>query len=166
MVDHAMPAGDAPLSPAVRRWRVGLLAVGVGLLGVGGVLLALDLDPAEWVGLVVWLALALVVHDGLIAFGVFGVQLLLRRAGRRMPVVVVAIAQGAVVIGAIIALVVIPQIYKRAIGASNPTVVPLDYGVNLMVFLVVLIITTAVVIGLYLLTVARRQNVRPSSTQD
>ncbi len=165
-VDRGSVSDVSALSPAVRRWRIGLLALGIGVLGVGAVLLAIELDPAEWIGLLVWLALALVVHDGLIALGVFGVQLILRRAGRRVPLVVLAIAQGTVVIGAVIALVVIPQIYKSAIGAANPTVVPLDYATNLLAFLVALVITAAVVVGLYLLVAARRQNVRPSRTQD
>ncbi|MEY2849328.1 MAG: hypothetical protein RI885_1995 [Actinomycetota bacterium] len=166
MTAESVHPAAAPTSPAIRRWRAGLLAIGVGLLVVGGVLLALESDPSEWVGLLLWLALALVVHDGLVAFGVFGVQLLLRRAGRRMPVVVLAIAQGAVVIGAIVALVVIPQIYKSAVGASNPSVVPLDYVANLVAFLAALAVTAAIVIGLYLRIAARRQNVRPSIIQD
>lgn len=154
------------VSPVIRRWQIGLIAIGLGGLAIGAVLMLTELKPGEIVGLAVWFLGALVIHDGIIAFAVFGIQLLLRRSGRRVPLAVLAILQGAVVICAIVALIVIPQIYKSAIGANNPTVVPLDYTANLVWFSVGMAIVTAIVVVVYLRVAPRRQKVRPSRVQD
>lgn len=152
-------------SPAIRRWQIGLLALGVALLVLGGIVLLDQVSPRRYVGILSWFAGAIIVHDLIIAPIVFGVGVLMRRAGRRIPVAVLAIVQGAIVVGAIMALIVFPEIYKNSIETNNPTVLPLDYGTNLAVFYAVLLVLTAVVVAIYLGVFASRQKVRPSSSQ-
>ena len=59
------------------------------------------------------------------------------------------IVQGAIVVGSIISLLVVPEILKKAIGAANPTLLPLDYSTNLVVFLIGLAILTGIALGAY-----------------
>ena len=159
-------AAHPPLaSPAMRRWQTGLIVVGALLLALGGLVLVLDVGASKFVGIAAWFAGAIILHDGILAPIVFGVSLLLRRAGKRVPFVALLIVQGAVVVGAITALLVVPQQLKSAIGTANPTILPLDYGVNLVVFASVLVAVTVLVVVAYLRTRARRQKLRPASSQ-
>ena len=159
-----VPAGGAPsgsahsavASPAMRRWQIGLIAVGVLLLALGGLVLVLDVGPSEFVGIAIWFAGAIILHDGILAPIVFGVSLMLRRAGKRIPLGALLIVQGAVVVGAMTALLVVPEQLKQAIGTANPTILPLNYGVNLVVFGVVLIAVTVLAVVVYLRRVRAR----------
>jgi len=159
-----VPAGGAPsgsahsavASPAMRRWQIGLIAVGLLLLALGGLVLVLDVGPSEFVGIAIWFAGAIILHDGILAPIVFGVSLMLRRAGKRIPLGALLIVQGAVVVGAMTALLVVPEQLKQAIGTANPTILPLNYGVNLVVFGVVLIAVTVLAVVVYLRRVRAR----------
>jgi len=149
---------------AVRRWQIGLIVVGVGLLGLGGIVLLNDVTPDRYPGIAIWFVGALVLHDGIAAMVVFGVSIAMRRAGRRIPYAVIAIVQGALVIGAIVTAIVVPEILKKSIGSANPTILPLNYGLNLVLFYAGLAVVTAVAIATYLV-LARRQKLRPSISQ-
>jgi len=159
-----VPAGGAPsgsahsavASPTMRRWQIGLVAVGLLLLAIGGLVLVLDVGPSEFVGIAIWFAGAIILHDGILAPIVFGVSLMLRRAGKRIPLGALLIVQGAVVVGAMTALLVVPEQLKQAIGTANPTILPLNYGVNLVVFGVVLIAVTVLAVVVYLRRVRAR----------
>ncbi len=154
----------------IRRWQIALIGVGVLLLVTGGLVLLADVSPGRYIGILIWFAGAIILHDGIIAPVVFGIGLLMRKAGRALPprrlVTVLAILQGAIVVGAIVFLIVFPQIVKQGIGVPNPTVLPLDYSSNLIAFYVVLVLVTGAAIALYLLVAARRQKARSSITQD
>lgn len=154
----------------IRRWQIALVVVGVGLLVIGGLVLLEDVSPRRYIGILIWFAGAIILHDGIIAPLTFGVALLLRKAGRRLDprrlVAVLGILQGAIVVGAIMFLIVFPQIVKQQIGTPNPTVLPLDYTGNLVAFYVVLVVVTAAAVALYLAVAARRQKARSSITQD
>jgi hypothetical protein len=141
---------------AVRVWRIALVVAGVLLLAVGAVTLLGDVNPKRYVGLLTWFVGALVIHDGIIAFVVVGINVAMRRAGRRVPLPVLLILQGAIVVGAIMALIVFPEIAKQAIGSANPTLLPLDYARNLAVFYAALAAVTAVAIVAYLRVTAGR----------
>jgi len=156
----------AVTSPAVRRWQVALVIIGVALLLVGGVVLLNDVRPSRYPGLAVWLVGALIVHDGLASFGVFAVSILMRRAGRKIPVAVIAIVQGALVIAAIVTAIVVPEILKQAIGSANPTILPLGYGLNLALFCAALAVLAGVAIAVYYAVLARRQKLRPPTVHD
>ena len=134
---------------ATRRVQIVLVVVGVALLAIGGITLLNDVNPKRYIGLASWLIGALIIHDGIIAPTVFVIILFFRRANKRIPVIFLLIVQGAIVIGSIIALLVVPEILKKAIGAANPTLLPLDYSTNLVVFLIGLAILTGIALGAY-----------------
>lgn len=132
---------------AVRRWQTVLIVVGVLVIGLGGVVLLLDVNPARYVGIALWFAGALVLHDAVVAPIVLGVHLLLRRAGRRVPLSVILILQGALVVAAVMTALVVPEMLKQGIGSANPTILPLDYAGNLIRFHAGLALVTAVAVG-------------------
>jgi hypothetical protein len=141
-------------------WRLVLVVVGIGLLGFGGIVFLLDVNPATYVGVGVWLAGAIVLHDGVAALAVFGATVLVRRANG-IPFVVRAIVQGAAVVALIVTVLVVPEIVAVALGPANPSVLPLDYVGNLLLFHAGLAAATvaAVVIALVL----RRRTARTAA---
>jgi hypothetical protein len=149
------PTETVTVSRSVRAWRIGLVAAGVVLLAIGGVTMLGDVNPKRYVGILTWFLGALIIHDGIVAFAVVGVNVAMRRAGRRVPLPVLLILQGAIVVGAIMALIVFPEVAKQHIGSANPTLLPLDYALNLAVFYGALVAVTAVTIVVYLRATAR-----------
>ena len=139
----------------MKIWRIALVVVGIALLVVGGLVLLEDVAPKRYGGILLWLAGAIVIHDGIIAGLVIAVNLTLRKAGRKVPLGVLAIVQGAIVVGAMVSLIVFPQIVKQGIGTLNPTILPLDYTGNLVLFYGVLVAATAVAIAVYLRVTTR-----------
>jgi len=148
-----------PPLTVIQRWQVGLIALGIVVLVIGGVVLLMDVDPSRYLGIAVWFLGALILHDGIAAMVVFGISVIMRRVGRRIPLAVIAIVQGALVVGAIMTALVVPEILKKNIGSANPTILPLDYGLHLVLFYAGLAVATAVAIALYLV-VARRRSAR------
>jgi hypothetical protein len=146
----ASTAAEPSASPAQRRWQVVLIAAGVLLTALGVLVLFLDVGVSEFFGLATWFAGAIILHDAILAPIVFGISLLLRRAGKRIPLGALLIVQGAVVVGAMTALLVVPQQLKQAMGTANATILPLNYGVNLVVFSAVLVAVTVLAVILYL----------------
>jgi len=155
-----------PPMTVVRRWQVGLIIFGIAVLGIAGITLLNDVGPESYPGIIVWFVGALILHDGIAALAVFGVSVILRKTGKRIPFGVLAIVQGALVIGAIFAAIVLPAIIKQSIGTVNPTILPLDYGPNLGLFYAGLAVLTALAIVIYFAVLARRQKLRPSLTQN
>ena len=136
----------AVTSDAVAFTRAGLIVLGIGLLAVGGVLFLTDNDPATYPGIATWLAGAIILHDGVGAMAVFAVTVLTRRA-EGIPFAVRAILQGAAAVGVLVAVLVAPEIVKQAIGTANPSVLPLDYVRNLLLFEAGLVAATGVAIA-------------------
>ena len=93
-----------------RRWQIGLILFGIALLVIGAITLLNDVNPSSYVGIAIWLLGALVIHDGIAAFAIFGVSIVMRRAGRRIPLAVIAIVQAALVVAALFFVIVVPQI--------------------------------------------------------
>jgi hypothetical protein len=150
----------------MKKVQIGLIALGVALLVLGGVTLLSDVAPKNYGGILAWFAGAIILHDGVVSFAVVGVGIAMRRLGRRfrVPLGAIIIVQGAIVLGAIMALIVFPEIIKKSIGRANATLLPLDYGLNLVIFYAVLTLVTALALAVYFV-VARRQKVRPPSSQ-
>ena len=134
---------------AIRRWQIGLIVLGLALFVVGGVTLLNDVNPKRYLGIVIWFVGALVIHDGIISFVVFGANIVMRKTGGRLriPLPALLIVQGALVVAAIMTLIVVPAALKKSIGTGNPTLLPLDYGLHLVVFYGVLAVVTAIVLG-------------------
>jgi len=144
---------------AIRAWRIGLIALGLAFFVVGGITLLNDVNPARYLGIAIWFVGALVIHDGIISFVVFGANIVMRKTGGRLriPLPALLIVQGALVVAGIMTLIVVPAALKKSIGTANPTLLPLDYGLHLLVFYGVLAGVTALALAVYgLLRRARR----------
>jgi hypothetical protein len=161
----ATETSTVAVTRGTRRVQQALVVVGVLLLVVGGIVLLMDVAPKNYGGLLVWLAGALVLHDGILAPIIFGISLLLRRAGKRIPFAVLLIIQGAVVVAAIVTLIVYPEILKQGIGSANETLLPLNYGAGLIGLYAGLTFVTAMVVLVYLRVRARRRVRVPGAEQ-
>ena len=143
----------------VQRWQVAFIAVGVCLLLVAAGALVSEVPPTRYPGIAVWLLGALVIHDGIGAIGVAVAGILLRRV-TRIPFAVVVIVRSAAAVAVIVTVVVLPEIVKKTIGTANPSILPLDYAANLVVFYAALAVATGAVIGAYLLAARGRRPAR------
>jgi hypothetical protein len=158
-------ADALPASRTMTVVRVVLVVGGLALLALGGLVLLLDVPPRRYLGIALWFAGAIVVHDAVIAPAVVLVASLLRRTGRRMPGGVLVIIQAAIVVLAIVTGLVVPEILKKEIGSANPTILPLDYLPNLILLYGVVAAAAGIAIAVYLAVRARRQNARPRSSK-
>jgi hypothetical protein len=149
----------------IKAWRTALVVFGVLLLLVGAYVLVDTVKPIKIAGLALWFVLALIAHDAIIASVTFGVAFLLRKAGRALPIAVLAIVQAGLVLCSVFAIIVLPAAYKKSIGSKNSTVLPLDYGPSLVILWVVIVVLTALAVVGYTV-LARRQKNRPSISQD
>ena len=138
-------SGADGLGPALRVTRVVLIVLGLAGLAWGAYVLLDTVKPARIPGIALWMGAAIVLHDGVIAPLVFFCGILLRRAGHRVSGTIVLVVQGALVVGSIMTLIVVPVLIAQSRGTGNPTVLPLDYGVNFAVFWSVLAVITAAV---------------------
>ncbi|MEX0171098.1 hypothetical protein [Streptomyces sp. LMG1-1-1.1] len=130
----------------MRTLRYGIGGVGLALMGLGAWLTAGEPEP---LGVLVWLAGALVLHDGILAPLVLGVGLLLVGRSRR------GLLRGASVVAGSVLLVTLPLLVRPG-APANPSVLPLPYGRNLAIVLAAVAVVTGV---LYL--VRRRRDVPP-----
>jgi hypothetical protein len=140
-----------------------LIALGVALIGFGGyTLVMLQPRPNQLIGVAVWLIGAIVLHDAVLSPLLVGVGLLMRRAGHRVPWTVIALVQGAVVIGCLFTLMFLPEVAVQQRGPKNATVVPLDYAQNLIIMWAVL--AAIVVVGSIVLVRRTRRGGRSHSS--
>lgn len=113
-------------------------AVGLALMAVGGTLL---LRGGQLRDVALWLAGAIVLHDGVVAPLVLGVGLLLAAVPARRTV------RGALVVAGALTLVALPVLLRPG-APNNPTVLPLDYLRNWLLALAGVAVVTAVVLVL------------------
>jgi len=148
----------------MKAWRTTLVVLGVLMLLLGAYVLVGSVKPIKIAGIALWFVLALIAHDGIIALVTFGLAFLLRKAGRALPIAVLAIVQAGLVVSSIFAIIVLPAAYKKSIGSKNPTVLPLDYGPSLVILWAVIVVLTALAVVGYTV-LARRQKNRSSVSQ-
>jgi hypothetical protein len=149
----------------IRRWRIGLILVGLGLMAIGGIVALTWLHSTQYPRVIIWLVAALIVHDGIIAPAVFVISLVARRLSARVPAVVIALVEGALVVTAIVTLLFLPEVLKKAIGTNSSSILPQNYGLHLAVFYVVMAILAAAAVAFYVRLFARRQKLRPPVDQ-
>jgi hypothetical protein len=134
----------------VLRYTVG--GLGLALMGLGACLVAAGSDPT---GVLVWLAGALVLHDGILAPLVLAVGLLLVGRGQR------GLLRGASVAAGSVILVTLPLLVRPG-EPPNPSALPLPYGRNLAIVLAAVAVVTG---ALYLVRrrkdLVRRWRARP-----
>ena len=136
--------------------RAVLIALGVLGLGLGAVVMVQEVRPTQIVGVGIWILGAIVLHDAVLSPIVLGIDVLMRRSGRRVRLGVLVIIQVGVVVGAVMSLLVIPEIYAATLGTKNDTVLPLDYGLHLALFWLAAAVLTAVAALVYVRLVPRR----------
>ncbi|MFE6845373.1 hypothetical protein [Streptomyces sp. NPDC057686] len=100
-------------------YRYLVAGLGTALMGLGGALLIQQ--PSPW-RIALWLAGAVVVHDGLIAPLVIAVAALTGALGLRLR----GIPRAALIVAGSLTAIALPPLLRPG-GAANPTVVPLDY---------------------------------------
>jgi hypothetical protein len=142
--------------------RIILIVIGLAGLFSGALILVQKERPDQIIGVIVWIVAAIIVHDGILSPLLLLLDVWMRRAGRRIPYAVLAIVQGGIVVGAIMSMLVLPEIYKKSLGTKNPTVLPLDYGLNLALFWLAVAVLTAAACAVYLRR-SRRAPARSSS---
>jgi hypothetical protein len=143
----------------MRAARIVLIALGAVLVGVGGGALVAGVPPRQWVGILLWMAGAVVLHDAVFAPLVLVGSRILRRIGARVTWVQVAVVQVALVVGAAFTLVAIPGIAAQGVGARNPTVLVFAYAPTLAALWAALGVVTALIV---LAVGLRRRRARPS----
>lgn len=159
----SVPAVKVP-SRRLRVARFVLVAVGVLVLGLGAYVMVDTVALRRLPGVALWIAAAIVLHDAVISPLVFGLGVLTRRAGHRVAGSIIVTVQAVIVLGSLMTLIVVPAIVAQRLGPKNPTILPLDYAVNLGLFwLALAVVGVLVSVWLYLRT--RRANQRPSPTQ-
>lgn len=152
------PSSKRPTSMAVRRWRIGLIVLGVAILLLSGYILLTTVKPTRYIGIVEWFIAAIIIHDALIAPIVFGAGVIMRRMGRRIPLPVLAIVQGGLVIGAVFTIVLVPEILAQRNAHLFETLLPFDYVKNLGILWVgTLLLTAAAVVGYVVVARSRRR---------
>ncbi|WP_328619200.1 hypothetical protein [Streptomyces sp. NBC_00354] len=100
-------------------YRYLVAGLGLALMGLGGALLIEQ--PSPW-RIALWLAGAVVVHDGLIAPLLIAVAALTGALGLRLH----GIPRAALIVAGSLTAIALPPLLRPG-GAANPTVVPLDY---------------------------------------
>lgn len=137
--------------------RVLLGTAGIALLGYGGYQLlhySHDTHPVE---VATWLVIALVVHDGVIAWVLVIVGWLVARL---VPARARAYVQGGLACAALITLIALPLIYRRGKAAPGLTLLTQNYPAHLAVLLGMAALVTA---AAYVVRVARDRPGRSSA---
>ena len=99
----------------MRAYRIALGVAGGLLLAFGVFRLVTTLDHPDLLALAVWLAVAIVLHDGVIAPATVGAGVLLTRVPPRVRRYV----QGALIVGALITVIALPLINRRGTQPSR-----------------------------------------------
>lgn len=140
----------------MRAARIVLVVVGVLVIAFGAYVMVTTVRPNRIWGLATWLLGAVVLHDAILSPFVVAVGLLLRRTGRALRAWALVVVQAAVVLGTVLALVVVPEIAAKHHGTKNPTVLPFDYGVRLLVVEGVLLLVVLAVLAIAAVQARRR----------
>ncbi|MFI8262540.1 MULTISPECIES: hypothetical protein [unclassified Streptomyces] len=130
------------------RYRYAVAGLGVVLMGLGGALLVRQ--PSPW-RIALWLAGAVVVHDGLVAPLVMAIAALTAALGLRLR----GVPRSALIVAGSLTAIALPPLLRPG-GAANPTVVPLDYLRNWLLTMAAIALAT----GLYVAARAARGGAR------
>ena len=141
----------AVASPGTRaRWsavgvaRAVLGGIGVVVLLVGAWKVLHAVHPENYLWLALWLAAAVVLHDGVLDPLLVLLRAASHRGLRRLPDAAVSVVKAGFVLGGLLVLVVVPEIYAQHLGPLNPTILPGDYARRLVASLVVIAVFTTI----------------------
>lgn len=111
------------------RWIVG--SVGFLVAGFGVFTLLTTLRPDQLLGLAIWLAGAIVAHDGILVPLAQLLSVGLDRSARGLSPQTRSIIRIGTVVGGLLSLAVIPEIYAKYRGPANETVLAGDYALRI-----------------------------------
>ncbi|PPF75447.1 hypothetical protein C5B96_16695 [Subtercola sp. Z020] len=128
------------------------ILIGAGVLGLllGAVVLVSKQDLPAILGVAAWMLGAIILHDAVISPLVFLIGVLARRAGRSVSRSLLLIIQGGIVVGCLLMLLIVPEIYAKTLGTANETVLPFDYAARLGLMWVGIALVTALVAAFHL----------------
>ncbi|HET8879055.1 MAG TPA: hypothetical protein VFN00_06350 [Arthrobacter sp.] len=131
----------------VKAARLVLGAAGLAVLGYGLQGLPTQLGPAQLVGLLTWMAVAILLHDGVLVPLSSAAGAGLTRAGSRLAPASAAVLRGALLTGAVVTLLAALLLKAQSVSRSR-TVLEAGYASNLGCFWAVLAVasTAAVLI--------------------
>lgn len=141
----AAPRGPTKATSPVKAVRTGLGVAGAGLIGYGLMGLPTQLGPSQLLGLLTWLAVAVVLHDGVIVPLSTLAGAGLTRLGSGLRPVSASVLRGALMTGAVVTLIT-GTLLKAQSVSRNTTVLEADYAGHLLWFWTVLALAAAAVI--------------------
>lgn len=155
-------AASAPLpARAVRRVRTAVGVLGIAIAVFGGYVMLRNVAPASYLGLALWLAAAVALHDFVLVPLLSGLRAAAERAGRHLPGTAIRVGETGFLVGGAITILVVPEIYAKHLGTLNPTVLPGSYGQNLLLTWGLLVGVTVCAVAA--ITARQRRRVRPRS---
>jgi hypothetical protein len=162
MAEH--DRGDSVRRRTLSTVRASCAVIGSALTAVGAYFLLTTEPPAALLGLAVWLAAAVLLHDGVFAPAVHLVNRMLDRGSRGLPPHAVLSVRILFGVGAILTLVAAPELIAQARPHVNPTILVGDYAVRLAVVWGAILVATALVVT-WSAVRTRRRFVRRQSTR-
>ncbi|WP_211879200.1 hypothetical protein [Pseudarthrobacter albicanus] len=127
----------------ITRYVLGV--AGAGLIGYGLLGLPTKLGPAELIGLLIWLAVAVLLHDGVMVPVSTLAGAGLTRVGSRLRPASVAVLRGALMTGAVVTLIT-GVLLKAQSVARILSALDGDYAANLLWFWAILVTLAAILI--------------------
>ncbi|MFD9375545.1 hypothetical protein ACFWBH_08390 [Streptomyces sp. NPDC059999] len=121
------------------RSRYVLGALGLALMAWGGLLLVRQPEPWR---IALWLAGAVVVHDGIVAPLVCAIAALTAAAGLRLR----GVPRAALIVAGSLTAIALPPLLRPG-GAANATVLPLDYLRNWLLTMAAIAVLTLLYTG-------------------
>lgn len=161
-VDQLTGAAAPKVSRAVPRTRLVVGAVGVAVAVYGLIVVLRTVPWATYVGIAIWLVGAVVLHDAVLVPAVSVLRVATHKVGGRLPGPALALLKAGFVVGGVLSLIALPEIWAKRRGPLNPSVLPGSYAQALLVTWLVLAILTVGSVAL-IAVIARRQTVREAS---
>ena len=127
-----------------------LIAAGAALVAIGGFFAVTSLTPARLVWLGVWLAGAVIVHDGVLVPLLALARAGLRRMGTTWPPLAVAAIEVGFAVAGTVTLFVLPELWAQHRGSPNPTILQGDYAGRLLLVLTFVAVAVLVVVRVVL----------------
>lgn len=143
----------------MRRYRIALCVAGGLLVAFGTFRLVTTLDPADLMALVLWLVVAIALHDAVIAPLTVGTGVLLTQVPSRARRYV----QGALVAGALVTFIAIPLVYRRDTQPEVKAILLRNYAGNLALLLGLI---AAIALALYTTRAIRDHQPRAAREKD
>ena len=142
----------------MKAWRIILAVAGIGLASFGVFRLATEIPLRSLVFLGLWLAAALVIHDGIVAPATVGVSSVLRRwvpdRSRRY-------LQAALIASAMVTVIALPMIYLRGTQPAVKALLLRNYGASLAAIVGCIALVS---LAAYLVRVLRDRRAEPRNS--